>query len=1052
MGNFSFLAEGYPQLQELLNDAEAAVERDATDALVRVRKFAEQLSQQLLGPGSERQDLYARIRRLRSDGKMPEAELAYLDRVRVLGNIGAHGTPTYAQANEALHACHRVCSWLVRRELGSAAQMQPYRAPREAFEALLRSAASIDGQARFIGFNARSAGPRARVDDLLVSVTLWWQEDAQSRTCSTDEFLQRLLDGGKLSAVVLGEAGAGKSTLARWLSTRLLAQGTNCIYVPARVLRPERGGQTISLLRRVHEHLAQRHGVLLSFEAFEQLWQHGPSCLIVDALDECGAPHDRERLRDELDAFAQGSSSLVVTARRHEYEHTLLATATFVAELLPWNGDQVRAFFGRWRALRSQDTEQARREAEELFEAVSANPWTFALAQRPIFATLIALLHDEDQAIPNDRGRLFERALTTLLRSWPTQRGVESPITADEQVAWLEQLALSSKEDWSVLTMERVVEVLGATIASSHGSLAITDWLDFVARDVGVLSEDGPNHFVFAHQSLQEYLCARHLLRDDSRIAGAIIERATDWRWFGTCGLAMVLISHRAALIDEVITGVLGRVEGVSPSEWHRQPFWWAFLTAFAREIEIGPDALDRILRRKSREILAQVRRLDAPTRGFGLVQWSPSDFRNCAAALGQGDGVDDWIDGHLGVDHGEALREVLALAACHWTRASVEASLCGRRDRAAAVGALLEFWPSSSLWILAGKEQGHSDDARDDGVTFATFVAAAVGPRAALQWMWGIPDAYLLRFALGVLALPDTEVLAMVLIRRLLVFEPSEARGWLHIEGGRSVPLPSEVRPVSHVQVDEPSNWNPSRVQPALAIQRPELGHFVGITPVPGGARSDITRMREALFPGWEASITTGDFDWWYQLVNELEPIALDIGALSLSMMGPLNLEEIGSTRLRLSYDEQRPSPRQHAHPDDKIPLHIMHLRRLQVTEIAVALRATERAPVEISQRYYSWRLLGRWLAELWPSIEGCLALPTSEERVCLVLALGWLVHQVTGEWPASPGWPMFVGLDVAKGSACAAMIQLCAGSEHSSLDDQRRWMSAILDGLSPA
>jgi hypothetical protein len=94
----------------------------------------------------------------------------------------------------------------------------------------------------------------------------------------------------------------------------------------------------------------------------------------------------------------------------------------------------------------------------------------------------------------------------------------------------------------------------------------------------------------------------------------------------------------------------------------------------------------------------------------------------------------------------------------------------------------------------------------------------------------------------------------------------------------------------------------------------------------------------------------------------------------------------------------------------------------------------------------------IGSTLAELWPSIEGCLVLPTSEERVCLVLALGWLVHQVTGEWPASPCWPMFVGLDVPKSSACAAMIQLCAGSEHSSLDDQRRWMSAILDGLSPA
>jgi energy-coupling factor transporter ATP-binding protein EcfA2 len=178
------------------------------------------------------------------------------------------------------------------------------------------------------------------------------------------------LDGQKL--VLLGDPGAGKSTLARYVMLALadtagdeggIAAGgaleNLAGYLPLLVeLRTYadqrwRDKTLLDLIDYLHktEGLGLPRSVLEGF-----LQQGGRSVVIFDGLDEVFDPGLREQIAREIGAFAARYQQVrvIVTSRTTGYQRAILAADGFAHHMLQdFSPDQVKAFTETWRVIRN---------------------------------------------------------------------------------------------------------------------------------------------------------------------------------------------------------------------------------------------------------------------------------------------------------------------------------------------------------------------------------------------------------------------------------------------------------------------------------------------------------------------------------------------------------------------------------------------------------------------------------------------------------------------------------------------------------------------------
>lgn len=337
-------------------------------------------------------------------------------------------------------------------------------------------------------------------------------------------------------SVVLGVAGSGKSTFARWLAKVVLEQE---LALP------------VLLRMRDLKALALSGSVDAALEAFllEQIPQATPGflnallldpsaprvLLILDGWDELGAqaPEWRDKLMGLLTSYP--SLSLVITSRPGALALPGPQQDALVLHLDLLDAEGIAQLSRRILGVLAPN--KAAQATQDFLANLAEHPKALALAKRPLLLQML-LMHHPDP-LPRSTARLYQACIEGLLEE-------RDP----EQIRLPELRALAL----------RLQELQAQDVRNSHlpprwPLSKRRSFLAWAQRDSGLLElRPGGGELVFIYSSVREYLAAAHLHHQDADPVPRLAALAEVASWAPVLRMWVGLLdkAQRRALFDRL--------------------------------------------------------------------------------------------------------------------------------------------------------------------------------------------------------------------------------------------------------------------------------------------------------------------------------------------------------------------------------------------------------------------------------------------------------------------------------------------------------------------
>ncbi len=276
-----------------------------------------------------------------------------------------------------------------------------------------------------------------------------------------------------------------------------------------------------------------------------------PLLILFDGIDEVGGIETRSRIYALAQDAHQRGHRVLITGRPagfHALQTDDLPQSTGPAMaplnlhyLLPLAWEQIRQFIHQWYQLRGEWRKQRDRGIAQFLDAMrdSQRAYLLVLARRPIFISLMALVHCTQNQMPDGRAQLYSTIIELYLGRQERHRqlrfsvsGSALPHWPDQEkrmvlgyLAWQSQLKSADVEGAYETGNRRVIwrrkemlEQIRSQLQSGHyGRFAAIKagdadkLLDYFLHPSGLLVEPAEARIQFAHLSFQEYLCADFL-------------------------------------------------------------------------------------------------------------------------------------------------------------------------------------------------------------------------------------------------------------------------------------------------------------------------------------------------------------------------------------------------------------------------------------------------------------------------------------------------------------------------------------------------------------
>ncbi|MFJ8785360.1 NACHT domain-containing protein [Streptomyces sp. NPDC102476] len=337
--------------------------------------------------------------------------------------------------------------------------------------------------------------------------------------------------------VVVGDPGAGKTTMLRHLALRMATQAEHETLpeLPAYVelFRFVESGHE-SLLDHLAEQWAEQYGFEDARDYIVERLTDGSAALLLDGLDEVlGGESAQEaesayrRVTAELARLASRfpRAPIAATCRRQGWRGGLPQFQ--VLEALDFEWPQIETFVANWFGA-------ADRRRAGLVRALSANGRLQTLAANPLLLSLIAIVYERDLELPERRAALYQRCVEVLLREWDAHRKISrySRFTTDRKQDLLKEIACHyhqrglryfPEDD----LLDQIARFLPTIDLAPEDSRAI---LDEIAAQYGLLKPQAHGWFGFLHLTLQEHFTAAALLeRGAEGVRQATAARDDPW-------------------------------------------------------------------------------------------------------------------------------------------------------------------------------------------------------------------------------------------------------------------------------------------------------------------------------------------------------------------------------------------------------------------------------------------------------------------------------------------------------------------------------------------
>jgi hypothetical protein len=352
--------------------------------------------------------------------------------------------------------------------------------------------------------------------------------------------------------LLLGGAGAGKTTFLRWLA-----------YTAASAVR-DGGGQVDRLaevpfvvsLRQFAdrelpgpEDLVRATAPVLAGEKPERwvsdILRSGRALLLVDGVDELlvGRRDDVRRwLAGLLRAYPD--ARYVVSSRPSAVDDSWLPDEDGGGltrfELLPLSVRGLHNLIEHWfTAARSHESEPEQREwlglcEERLNKELSGRPDVRSLVSSPLLCSLLcALYRRENMYLPQSRKELLDKALDLLLGEWDVRRGVpvedELRMSVKEKIILLERFAAPMVRGAELLVGRDDAENRFARAMSGLRSRGIDPEavLRHMVERTGLLRQSpADNKIQFVHRTFRDFLAAGEFVKAGD--LGYLVDHAHD--------------------------------------------------------------------------------------------------------------------------------------------------------------------------------------------------------------------------------------------------------------------------------------------------------------------------------------------------------------------------------------------------------------------------------------------------------------------------------------------------------------------------------------------
>ena len=327
--------------------------------------------------------------------------------------------------------------------------------------------------------------------------------------------------------MVLGGPGAGKSTFLRKVGLEALRT--------FHYERAEYGHRLIPVLLELKRFDAKDIDIakfiadefeICGFPEAEKFAQNalmqGNLLVLLDGLDEvpsANLDHVLTTIRDFVDRYDDNRFIASCRVAASGYRDDAFRRFSDVT-MADFDDEQIRQFIRNWF---SSEQDRERDTAGKCWEILQKpeNKASKELAHTPLLLTYLCLVYDSAQRFPNNRSRLYKKALRILLEEWAAEKRIlrdeiYEGLSIEQEEILLSEIAYKGMDEDQLFFAKRELSVQIKDFLSSNLNapkhLDSEAVLNAVEVQQGILVERAEDTYSFSHLTLQEYLTAQYIV------------------------------------------------------------------------------------------------------------------------------------------------------------------------------------------------------------------------------------------------------------------------------------------------------------------------------------------------------------------------------------------------------------------------------------------------------------------------------------------------------------------------------------------------------------
>lgn len=290
-------------------------------------------------------------------------------------------------------------------------------------------------------------------------------------------------------AVLIGEAGSGKSTCFRKLALRAAEQWEPGRAWPLFASLAEYSSDGLAGL------LQRRSGI--EWQDLAPQVAAGEVILYLDALNECPDSLYDSCRTEIASLLREYPDARVFVSARSSNAPEQFRLATF----------EIRSM-GRPQQLRFLEAflDEANR-AGELLDRLYRQPGGETIASSPVLLRIVAEVARETNDIPAGRAALYRRFLETWHRRESDKARAEFPWGREQVIDALSVLAFRARQKgWGTCRLRQARDILVSVMGED-----VDRFIDLIAQGLILTRDEEAGTVGFWHETIQEYLCAEYL-------------------------------------------------------------------------------------------------------------------------------------------------------------------------------------------------------------------------------------------------------------------------------------------------------------------------------------------------------------------------------------------------------------------------------------------------------------------------------------------------------------------------------------------------------------